>query len=111
MRCHVSIRDKTILILGFVGWCELHQMLSELGLVGMKKVVVRDSLNHLPQSSYNKMACALCKLVTCPLWCVLEDQDVSITDMNMNYLQVVTFLEDASKNIQSFMNRRTSFVW
>jgi len=44
------------------------------------------------------------KLVTCPLWTVLEDKDVSITDMNVKYLQLVTFLDDSSKNTQSFMN-------
>ncbi|KAH3729788.1 hypothetical protein DPMN_055766 [Dreissena polymorpha] len=37
------------------------------------------------------------KLVTCPLWTVLEDEDISITDMNVKYLQRVTFLDDSSK--------------
>lgn len=46
----------------------------------------------------------LSKLVTCPLWTVLEDKEVSITDMNLKYHQLVTFLEDSSKDIQSFMN-------
>ncbi|XP_060557311.1 uncharacterized protein LOC132717769 [Ruditapes philippinarum] len=43
------------------------------------------------------------KFITCPLWSVLEDKTVSITDMNSKYLQVVTFLEDAIENIDQFM--------
>lgn len=45
----------------------------------------------------------LCKLVTSPLWSVLEDITVSILDLNDKYLQLATSLENASKNVQSFM--------
>ena len=34
-------------------------------------------------------------LITCPLWTVLEDPNITITDMNDKYLQLVTFLDDS----------------
>ena len=43
------------------------------------------------------------KFVTCPLWSLLENTDISIIDMNAKYLELVTFLDDASKNIPQFM--------
>ena len=43
------------------------------------------------------------KLVTCPLWNTLENTHVSILDMNEKYLQLVTFFDDASRNVSSFM--------
>ena len=43
------------------------------------------------------------KLVTCPLWNILESTHVSIMDMNEKYLQLVTFFDDASRNVSSFM--------
>ena len=44
------------------------------------------------------------KLITCPLWSVLEDKGVSIVDMNERYLDLVTFLEDASQNVANFQS-------
>ncbi|CAC5379919.1 unnamed protein product [Mytilus coruscus] len=41
--------------------------------------------------------------VTCPLWLVLENGNVSIIDMNEKNLQFVTFLDDASQNVAAFM--------
>ena len=43
------------------------------------------------------------KYITCPLWCVLENKYVSITDMNSKYLELVTYIEDVLKNIDHFM--------
>ena len=37
------------------------------------------------------------------MWTVLEDPNITITDMNDKYLQLVTFLDDSSKNVQNFM--------
>lgn len=44
------------------------------------------------------------KFITCPLWSVLEDKSISIVDMNKKYLDLVTFLEDAAINVESFQN-------
>ncbi|CAG2211921.1 unnamed protein product [Mytilus edulis] len=46
----------------------------------------------------------LSMFVTCPLWSVLENGNVSIIDMNEKYLQLVTFLDDASQNVAAFMS-------
>jgi hypothetical protein len=43
------------------------------------------------------------KYITCPLWCVLENKSVSITDMNSKYLELVTYIEDVLKNIDQFV--------
>ena len=43
------------------------------------------------------------KLITCPLWTLLENPNISIINMNAKYLELVLFLDDSSKNIQSFM--------
>ena len=44
------------------------------------------------------------KIITCPLWKVLENGEISLVDMNEKYLELVTFLEDASRNITNFMS-------
>ena len=44
------------------------------------------------------------KYITCPLWCVLENKSVSITDMNSKYLELVTYIEDVLKNIDQFIS-------
>ena len=44
------------------------------------------------------------KFITCPLWSILEDKNISIVDMNSKYLHLVTFLEDASTNVERFQN-------
>lgn len=36
----------------------------------------------------------ICKLITTPLWHLLEDKSINIVDMNERYLQLVTFLRD-----------------
>lgn len=46
----------------------------------------------------------LSMFVTFPLWSVLENGNVSIIDMNEKYLQLVTFLDDASQNVAAFMS-------
>jgi hypothetical protein len=43
-------------------------------------------------------------LITCPLWTLLENPNISIINMNSKYLELVLFLDDSSKNIQSFMH-------
>ena len=43
------------------------------------------------------------RLVTGPLWCLLEDKTVHVLDMNENYLRLVNFLADASANLPEFM--------
>ena len=40
----------------------------------------------------------ICKLITTPLWNLIEDQTINIIDMNERYLQLVTFLKDVSNN-------------
>ena len=43
------------------------------------------------------------KFITSPLWNLLESRAVSITEMNNHYLQLSTFLADASENVELFM--------
>ena len=42
-------------------------------------------------------------LITSPLRTVLEDPNITITDINDKYFQLVTFLDDSSKNVRNFM--------
>jgi len=44
------------------------------------------------------------RCITYPLWCVLEDKSVTITDMNARYLEMVTYMEDALNNLDKFMS-------
>ena len=44
----------------------------------------------------------ICKLITGPLWNLIEDPNIHILDMNERYLQLVTFLSDA--DTQLFMD-------
>lgn len=46
----------------------------------------------------------ICKLVTSPLWNLIEKKDIHIMDMNKFYLQLTTFLNDASNNLDDFMS-------
>ena len=43
------------------------------------------------------------KLITTPLWDLIEDKSVHILDMNTKYLELQTYLIDAAKNIDQFM--------
>ncbi|XP_053372789.1 uncharacterized protein LOC128546365 [Mercenaria mercenaria] len=43
------------------------------------------------------------KVITCPLWCILEDRNISVTEMNTKYLELVSFLQDATNNTEDFM--------
>ncbi|XP_033731138.1 uncharacterized protein LOC117320739 [Pecten maximus] len=45
----------------------------------------------------------ICKLVTSPLWNLIEKKEIHIMDMNRHYLQLTTFLSDASNNLDDFM--------
>ena len=43
------------------------------------------------------------KFITSPLWTVLETKEISIVDMNEKYLELLTFIDDASRNVRNFM--------
>ncbi|WAQ97078.1 hypothetical protein MAR_029768 [Mya arenaria] len=43
------------------------------------------------------------RLITGPLWCLIEKTPVHILDMNTHYLALVNFFKDASQNINLFM--------
>ena len=43
------------------------------------------------------------RLITCPLWCILEDKDINILDMNTKYLELTTFLTETGMNTDEFM--------
>ena len=45
----------------------------------------------------------ICHQVTLPLWCLIEDKTVSIFQMNGMYLKLVAFLDEATRDIQTFM--------
>ena len=46
------------------------------------------------------------RLITGPLWCLLEDKSIHILDMNRLYLELVNFFDDALGDIESFMKGR-----
>ena len=48
------------------------------------------------------------RLITCPLWCILEDKDINILDMNTKYLELTTFLTEAGMNTDEFMKGMNS---
>lgn len=43
------------------------------------------------------------KMITTPLWNLLESKDTSIEDMTQHYLHLSTYLADASENVADFM--------
>ena len=46
----------------------------------------------------------ICKLITTPLWNLIEDPSINIIDMNHRYLQLVSFLKDISEdNVGDFL--------
>lgn len=48
----------------------------------------------------------VCKLVTTPLWHLIERKDLHIMDMNNFYLQLTNYLKDAVNNIDDFIAGR-----
>ena len=83
------------------------KMLSFLVSHGAENRLLKSILFDLRTSEYLagvKALCLISKFITCPLWSVLEDENVSIVDMNTKYLQLVTFLEDLAKNVDNFMS-------
>ena len=82
------------------------KMLTFLESHGAENRLLKSILFDLRTSEYLAGVKALgliSKFITCPLWSVLEDKNVSIVDMNTKYLQLVTFLEDSAKNVDNFM--------
>lgn len=45
----------------------------------------------------------ICKLITTLLWNLIERKDIHIMDMNKHYLELTTFLNDASQDLDDFM--------
>ena len=45
----------------------------------------------------------ICKLVTTPLWSLLENKTINILQMNKYYLMLKNGLQDAANNISEFM--------
>jgi len=43
------------------------------------------------------------KLITTPLWNVIENKDISVADMASRYLDLKLFLQGAVSNIEEFM--------
>jgi hypothetical protein len=85
----------------------LHEhMLSYLQNVGAENRLLKSvlfDLNVLEYVAGLKALGLISKLITSPLWCILEDRTVSMADMNAKYLELVTFLQDVSDNTESFM--------
>ncbi|WAQ97077.1 hypothetical protein MAR_029767, partial [Mya arenaria] len=86
----------------------LHEhMLSFLKNVGAENRLLKSILFDLEVHEYVaglKALGLISKMVTSPLWCILEDRNVSMVDMNAKYLELVTFLQDAANNTEQFMN-------
>lgn len=45
----------------------------------------------------------ICKLITCPLWNIIERKNVNILDMNTKYQQLVTFCTEATDQLDRFL--------
>ena len=45
----------------------------------------------------------ICKLITTPLWNLIEDKTINVIDMNEHYLQLVTFLKDCENIMEDFL--------
>ena len=45
----------------------------------------------------------VCKIITSPLWNLIANKSINIMDMNLHYLQLVTFLKDANNNLHAIM--------
>ena len=48
----------------------------------------------------------ICYFFTSPLWCMLEDKSIAVTDMTLKSLEIVTYLADVEKNTADFMAGR-----
>jgi len=85
----------------------LHEcMLDFLKTVGAENRLLKAILFDLQVTEYvsgMKALGLISKIVTCPLWCILEDKGVTMADMNAKYLQLVEFLQDAATNTDKFM--------
>jgi len=46
----------------------------------------------------------ICRFVTMPLWSLIQDKGIHILDMNTRYNDLVTFLKDAAKNTEAFLD-------
>ncbi|XP_060585047.1 uncharacterized protein LOC132740991 [Ruditapes philippinarum] len=83
------------------------QMISFLESVGCSNKLQKAVLHDLKVTEFisgTKALALVSKLSTCPLWYVLEDKHVSLSDMNEKYLAVVNFLQNASANVEQFMS-------
>jgi len=82
------------------------QMISFLESVGCSNKLQKAVLHDLKVTKFiagTKALALVSKFITCPLWCVLEDKHVSLSDMNEKYLALVKFLQNASANVEQFM--------
>lgn len=50
------------------------------------------------------------KLITSPLWNLIENKDINILDMNDKYLQLVTWLDDVAQDPSSFLQGHSALV-
>ena len=83
------------------------QMIAFLENVGCTNKLQKSILFDLKIPEFiagTKALALICKFITSPLWCVLEDKSVSLSDMNEKYLAVVNYMEDASANVDQFMS-------
>jgi len=83
-----------------------HKMTDFLDSYGAENRLLKSVLFDLKTTEFVAGVKALgliYKFVTCPLWSLLENRNISIIDMNAKYLELVTFLDDASKNVPQFM--------
>lgn len=78
------------------------------------KLVLFDHLFDLQQPVFLAGVKALglvSKLVTQPLWFLVESRDINILHMNVHYRKLVMFLESQVKNPQNLYVRHRACIW
>ena len=51
------------------------------------------------------------RLITVPLWCLIEDKQIHILEMNLVYSKLVDFIEYSTENLSNFMKGKAhSFI-
>ena len=51
------------------------------------------------------------KLITCPLWSLIEDKHVHIIDMSMHYQQLVSYCQNSCQNVSDFMTGKSTSIF
>ena len=88
------------------------EMIGYLQQLGATNRLLKAVLNDLQTPEFiagTKCLGLVSKLLTCPLWNVIENRDIDIVEMNVKYLEFVQVIEEASRDVQAFLTGALAF--